>query len=202
MSTVHEQVADENLIRMLENPDAAAKLAWWMRRFRSRQVEPGEFAVYGQTFARLGAWSPAQLAAALYCHGAVLSGGYLWITHFLDSEGPDRDAERAANRAVLEAQLPASLRVSVWDADLTDDDGEIEWDEPILMRRSTLAAPNAEMTADDVLVRPGCVPLEIGYTMPSKTLQHLTMEGGVARWPYGADYVQIIVKADRVLSPG
>ena len=40
---------------------------------------------------------------------------------------------------------------------------------------------------------PFSVPLEVGYTLPSRTFAHLLTEGAVARWPYDEDQIHLLV---------
>ena len=40
------------------------------------------------------------------------------------------------------------------------------------------------------------VPLEVGYTMPERTLSHLSSERSLARWPYGSNIITILIMMD------
>jgi hypothetical protein len=40
------------------------------------------------------------------------------------------------------------------------------------------------------------VPLEVGYTMPGRTVSHLMTDRAIARWPYGSKMITILVVQD------
>jgi hypothetical protein len=42
------------------------------------------------------------------------------------------------------------------------------------------------------------VPLEVGYTLPSRTATHLTMEGAVARWAYDDNEICLLLDLPRI----
>ena len=70
-----------------------------------------------------------------------------------------------------------------------DCDGTLSWDEPVNLWRALGVRVLHEKGLYGSLhapfeVRPWSVPLEVGYTLPSRTAAHLTVEGAVARWAY------------------
>lgn len=73
-----------------------------------------------------------------------------------------------------------------------DSDGWFAWVEPIEMGQ--LLADGSELT---YTIDPMQVPLEVGYTKGSVTLQHILTEWGLARWPYNSETLYLFVLPDR-----
>lgn len=113
-------------------------------------------------------------------------------------EMPGPDADRQGNAARLRnvpAPFHAHLDMSQNGADC---DGTLSWDRPVNLWRAlgvrvlhqeglygSLHAPFE--------VRPWRVPLEVGYTLPSRTAAHLLLEGAVARWAYEDDEICLLL---------
>lgn len=194
MSTIHQAGAKALLKNLMASPEWADLINSWSVKLGTGEASWEGFAVYGQPHGRSTGWSLDQLACAVFMHTMVMNGKYAWRTYFLDGErGAHPDIAREANAAAL-AKLPAPLRAAVdMSQNLADDDGDLAWDAPIEFNRSTLTHVGAEFTAEQIMLPARSVPLEIGSTMPSRTLTHIQMDGGIARWPYGCDYVQVIV---------
>lgn len=80
-----------------------------------------------------------------------------------------------------------------------DSDGSIAWSEPIRMRRVDCKVdPDVDPThvcnITEILVPPGSVSLEVGYTKPERTYFHLgTASLGLARWVYGMEDISLAV---------
>lgn len=197
MRTIHEQVARRGLIDVMEDERWSKLVASWARKLEQGQASQSDFAIYGQTDPRAGKWPMDQLAAAVRVHTFVMSGAYLWKTIFVE-RGPHADRQRDLNRAIL-ASVPDPYLVNVWDQNLADQDGTLRWSAPVEVNRSTgLGIYDGKHDDDGVVVMPrvidpGVVPLEIGTTMPSRTLLHMLQDGGVARWPYHCDYISLLI---------
>ena len=101
---------------------------------------------------------------------------------------PDRhgaENERTLNAGLAGTGLPAAVNGSPGQTD----DGVLTW---------TIALPlvskqEAEVdAAPEVAIAPGSAPLEIGYTLPSRTFTHLLTTGAVWRWPYKSERLLLL----------
>lgn len=63
-----------------------------------------------------------------------------------------------------------------------DADGVFEWKRPLRLAGATIEA--------------GFVPLEFGTTNAWTTWEHIAFHGGVARLPYGSEYLYLFITAD------
>ncbi|NEA86636.1 hypothetical protein G3I38_18110 [Streptomyces sp. SID7958] len=115
---------------------------------------------------------------------------------------PGADADRAGNAARLQdltAPFVAHLDMTQHGADC---DGLLEWTEPVTAWRSTAMPVLGAHVLHGAIqapfeVRPSSVPLEVGYTLPSRTFAHLLTDGAVARWPYEDDEIHLLVDLER-----
>lgn len=137
-----------------------------------------------------GRWPVHQVAAFLGIHAGICAGRYAMVQVEVGAT-PRPDAERSANAVAL-AGLPEpfSADLDVYQ-NAADEDGAAAWSEDIVVTRSTGVPYTAGCSTPESLtaptaIRPFEVPLEIGTTLPSRTLLHLEEDGGVARWAYGS----------------
>lgn len=207
--TVHRQGARDLLDRMLDHPGAARILADTRRRFKLPAGHPAAFddgyvAAIGQMFQTGPSWWPMeQIAAFAAVHTQICSGEVAQVligAEGLDG-GPHEDARRAENTARL-AHLPSPFHAAV-DAlqHGADCDGALKWDAPIKADAASGAVlldacrQGVKQPVPIVAtVASGWAPLEIGSTMASRTLVHLLEAGAVARWPYGSDFIHLLVR--------
>jgi hypothetical protein len=144
-----------------------------------------------------GNWPIHQVAAFLEVHAAVGAGRYALIEVEVGA-APLADAEREANAAAL-ADLPEPFTATLdMDQSGADEDGEVAWSAPITVVWSTGVAFSAGCRKTEPLtvpatVPPSRIPLEVGTTMPSRTLMHLEQDGGVARWAYGSTDLYLLL---------
>lgn len=155
----------------------------------------------GQTHKGPSRWLPSQAAAYLRVHTGLTSGEFAQV--ILPTAGaPGLDGDRAGNQKTLLALHPAFLASVDVTQDHADADGLLSWERPITADQSTgVGLPESVGTrpaARPVRIPAGAVPLEIGYTLPSRTLHHLLQDGGVARWPYHHQNVCVLLN----LRPG
>jgi hypothetical protein len=192
VTTIHERAARAVLDRMLTDEGTAAVLARTRRRLaQGTQFDPGYVDAIGQMHrSRPGAWPPHQAAAFLQMHTRTGSGLYA-IVRVEVGTAPHADAERDANASALN-DLPEPF---VADLDLgqkaADEDGTLHWTQDITAIRCTGVVQLMNCAAQvpvtmPAVVAPGSIPLEVGTTLPSRTLLHLVEDGGVARWAYGS----------------
>lgn len=199
--THHERMADRLLDDMLYSPAAASALAQARRHLRGGVVEAEAVERIGQTHKGPSKWWPSQAAAYLRIFTGLTSGEFAQVLIPVGS-APGLDSERQANQTALDALHPA-FRASVDTAqDHADADGQVSWGASITVDQSTgVGVPEAAGVRPGTrpaVVPSGGVPLEIGYTMPSRTLHHLLLNGGVARWPYHHHHLCLFVN----LQPG
>jgi hypothetical protein len=199
--TIHEDLAEDELADMLADPDHSRHLHTVAARLRAGRFPDWLAAVVGQTPARPGAWPPHQVAAFTSVM-TRLALGRVARRRIPLGASPGADADRAGNAARLRA-LPAPF---VAHLDLTqhgaDDDGLLEWTEPVTTWRSTAVPVMGVHVLHGAIqapfeIRPAAVPLEVGYTLPSRTFAHLITEGAVARWPYRDDEMHLLVDLER-----
>ena len=196
MPTVHEQMAAKLMDQMLYSPSAAQVLAETRQGLRSGRIDADYRDRIGQTQHRAAYWPPEQAAAFLRVHTGLMSGEFA-MTLLEVGEVPAGDADRIINAERLAHLHPAFTARPDAEQSNAERDGEMCWTAPIRAQRSTGrassdgAAPSPEVTVYEV--PPGCVPLEIGLTFPSRTLMHLLKHGGVARWPYRSTVVALLL---------
>jgi hypothetical protein len=71
---------------------------------------------------------------------------------------------------------------------LESSDGYVKWAEPIYMLQQVDGT-----TTKSIEIPPGQIPLEVGYTSAARTMNHLGIERGLARWPYDSNIVTLLV---------
>jgi hypothetical protein len=82
-------------------------------------------------------------------------------------------------------------------------DGTLYWDEPTTLWRATGVPFYGAHVLHSTIHAPfeakaSSAVLEVGYTLPSRTMAHLLMEGAVARWPYGDTEITLLVNLQRL----
>lgn len=202
MTTVHERMAENLLDDVLADTAATQMLNDTVRRFRARKHDEQYVAWIGQTQRDPAYWPLHQVAAYLKVHALLGKGTYAMVKVEV-GHTPGPDADRTGNAAKLGAiheRFTAHLDMHQNGADA---DGVLSWDEPIAVERST----GTSFFDTDGQQYPVCVatalsaasvPLEVGYTLPSRTLMHLKVEGGVAHWPYGDGTLCLLVNMERL----
>lgn len=199
MTTSHERGAHAVLDRILtREPTAAALVRTRNRLSDGGHFTPGFVSAVGQIHRRDPArWPVHQVAAFLDIHAAVGAGRYAMVQVEVGA-APRPDAERDINAAAL-ADLPDPFTAQLdIDQNAADEDGTVAWSEDIIITRSTGVPYTAGCGTRQSLtmptaVRPFLVPLEVGTTMPSRTLLHLEEDGGVARWAYDSTDLYVLL---------
>lgn len=200
--TVHEDSAEQLFDRILTDPGAAAMFAATTSRLRSGSYDQRYAAWIGQTQRHPAYWPRHQVAAYLDVHSRIASGEVAKVQAYVGAT-PGPDADRESNAAKLR-QVHPRFRA---DLDATqngaDSDGTLSWDAPITLERSTGAAfiddhDTHHPVISPYSVRPGSAPLEVGYTLPSRTMAHLDVEGAVARWAYDDDRVCLLLNVAKL----
>jgi hypothetical protein len=202
--TIHEEAAELLLDEMLSDDRASAVLNATVRKFRQRDYDPRYVTAIGQMRQDPAYWPLPQVAAYLSIHAGINSGEYALFTVATRGEpGPDADRDgNAAKLANLKRPFAAHLDMA---QNAADQDGQFFWNKDVRSTRSTgLPAINGcESVPVTIPYRlyPAMAPLEVGTTLPSRTLAHLRVEGRVAHWPYGSRQMTVLVAADRNWSP-
>lgn len=207
--SAHQQAAQDLLDRMLDHPSASRLLADTRRRLKLPAGHPAAFdddyvAAIGQTHRSAPpSWPMEQVAAFATVHAQICAGEVAQVligAEGLDG-GPHSDSRRGENAAAL-CRLPDPFQATV-DADqrAADCDGTLKWDAPIKADAASGAVlldacRNGVKQPVPIVatIAAGWAPLEIGSTMASRTLVHLLEAGAVARWPYGSDFIHLLVR--------
>lgn len=200
--TVHEDAAAAMLEELQEDPEGALTLARMSASLREGAYNRQLIAWVGQTQRDPAYWPTPQLAALIH----VLDGlahGRIVRRRIRVGATPGSDADRQGNAARLrgvDVPFHAQLDMSQNGADC---DGTLSWDRPVNLWR----ALGVRMLHEEGLhgslhapyeVRPWRVPLEVGYTLPSRTVVHLLMEGAVARWAYEDKEICLLLDLGRL----
>lgn len=127
-----------------------------------------------------------------YCfaqiHSAVLSGRIL-VAEVETCGTPADDKQVTKNNAIL-GRLPKPF-TGKFNGGVSDEDGWIAWNSATMFGQEI---GNGSKKRD--VIPPSRLPLEVGYTKGSRTLLHLAMERGVARWPYGSSRICLLKVVD------
>ena len=202
--TVHEEAAELLLEEVLADDQAAAVLTATVRKFREGDYDSRYVAAIGQTRQDPAHWPLPQVAAYLSVHSGINSGEYaLFNVNTRGEPGPDADRDgNAAKLANLKRPFAAYLDMT---QNAADQDGQFTWTADVRSTRSTGLPTINGCEANPVMipyrVYPATAPLEVGTTLPSRTLAHLTVEGSVAHWPYGSRQLTVLVATDRNWNP-
>jgi hypothetical protein len=199
--TIHEDIAEDELADMLADADKAKHLHAVAARLREGRFPDWLAAMVGQTPTQPGSWPPHQVAA----FASVLTRlafGRVARRRIRLGASPGADADRTGNAARLQglpAPFVAHLSMTQHGADC---DGLLEWTESVVTWRSTATPVLGAHVLHGAIqapfeVRPSSVPLEVGYTLPSRTFAHLLTEGVVARWPYDDEEVHLLIDLER-----
>ncbi|MFD5221325.1 hypothetical protein ACFWMH_27170 [Streptomyces tendae] len=200
--TVHEDAAHVLLEEFQSEPGGAAMLARMTASLHEGAYSSQLIAWVGQTQHEPAYWPPHQVAALTH----VLDGlayGRIVRRRIPVGACPGPDADRQGNAAKLEAvSHPFRARLDM-SQNRADSDGTFSWEQPINLWRALGVRLLQEKGLYGSLhapfeVKPWKVPLEVGYTLPSRTLTHLTVEGAVARWPYDDTEICLLLDLSRL----
>jgi hypothetical protein len=200
--TAHEQAARHVLANWLRDPEKALFVAQSLSEIANGRFNGSELAsVMGRGW-RSGAMSPEQMLMVMFTH-IDNCAGRIARTMVRAASEPSGDRFRDENAAAL-ADLPHPFAACVSPSQHgADCDGWLEWSDPIeaqVCTNETFAGDGGRREHVQVMVRiePDRIPLEIGSTLPSRTRLHLVESGGVARWPYGSDWVYVWIAPGRL----
>ncbi|MFJ3083006.1 hypothetical protein ACIPJG_25075 [Streptomyces halstedii] len=200
--TVHEDAAQVLLRERQADPDSASMLAKMSASLYEGAYNRQLIGWVGQTQRDPAYWPPHQVAALM----DVLDGlayGRIVRRRVPIGASPGPDADRQGNAAKLNAVSPP-FRVKLdMSQNGADCDGTLSWDEPVNLWRALGVRVVHEKGLHGSLhapfeVRPWRVPLEVGYTLPSRTAAHLMMEGAVARWAYDDNEICLLLDLSRI----
>lgn len=195
--TAHEDAASALLDELLAMPDGNATLMKYQLGIRDERYDRDLVDAIGQQHFSPRNWPLEQVAAFSHVYSGLMGGVIARTIIGCDGE-PHADRRRDTNAAIL-GNLPAPF-VAHLDMDQrnADDDGLLEWTEPIIVEKSTGAAFMDPYGATYPLqtfitVQPGSVPLEVGSSKASVTMMHIGLFRGVARWPYGHKQIHLFL---------
>jgi hypothetical protein len=182
MPTIHEFAANEAVGKVLENPVEAQCLFEILAKMQSR-----EWGFWQDVIVQKAPWKHYELTDA-YCFGQVQ---YLIVQNELITASINLHKKPPSDRRLesindLLSTLPRSFRGEARGGP-GDNDGYVAWSNSELFAQETELGPAREM------IPPMRLPLEVGYTLGSKTMHHIWLEKGVARWPYGCERLMLLV---------
>jgi len=122
-------------------------------------------------------------------HTLIHTGWAAWVELHIGRE-PHCDADADGNNRAL-SFAPASQFRASFQGGAGPSDGWLEWRRPIQMQIESRLDITRQVT-----IQPRRVPLEVGFTEASTTLDHLLTEFGLARWPYGSESIWLMAKPD------
>ncbi|MFD9056192.1 hypothetical protein ACFWCM_12830 [Streptomyces albidoflavus] len=197
--TMHEEVAEDQLDDILQDPGSARVFAEWRRRFQEGNYDAQYVAAIGQTNRDPKYWPLEQTASFIHVHTGLMSGLYGHVSISVGAS-PGPDADRAGNAEKLRHVHRLFAAHLDMEQNGADSDGDLSWKQGISLNRSSglglitdCGTAPVRMLAN---VAPWKVPLEVGSSKPSRTFLHLHMEGGVARWPYDSDRITLLLNLE------
>lgn len=200
MTTVHEEAAEAGFREFMSTEDGAKALQIYFSGLKEGRWSSDYVDAIGQhAWLKPTQWPMKQVYAFMMVH-AMLMDGEVGQVQISTHGGPAADREREQNqRSISDLLGPFVATVDPDQKTSGYGDGWLEWDEPIQVEQS-VGVPFIEPsghTEPVIKVRtlpPGSVPLEIGTTHASKTLEHLTRFKGLARWSYGSDRIRLFMR--------
>jgi len=199
---VHEEAADVILDDLLSGPEGGQILRMFQRNLRAGDVyDPELVNAIGQERGHPTSWTAAQVATFGRIYVDVMGGRVAHVGIYVGG-GPYADRARAKNAARLSAAASPFVATLDMEQNGHTGDGWLRWTEPISLHKST-GLPYIEPDGSELplyiptAVAPGSVPLEVGTSKASVTYWHLRLHGGVARWPYGSNWIRLLLDTKR-----
>lgn len=140
--------------------------------------------VFGQTFYGRHDMTDAFCFSQLYAYTLT---GKVGICKFGLDAPPHRDSATEANNEIL-ASLGEGFRAKFSGGYGSGSDGMFYWDKPI-----TVSVLDENGHESFTTIEAGECELEVGYQALDKTLLQLKQSRALARWPYGHDYITLLV---------
>lgn len=200
MSTVHEIAAQNLCEKVLAKPGGVSLITSFVQGLKEGRWSTPYIDAIGQSFrGSPRTWDPAQIIAFMETHSRICRGAVAQCVIGIGKQ-PLRDNARIENQVIL-ADLPHPFTAVVPEAQgHGDPDGLLEWSEAIICdvttgEVETLPGGQTRIATEQRILPPGQAPLEIGTTLPSRTLLHMC-DGGVARWPYRSETVRLFVNLE------
>ncbi|MFE9372228.1 hypothetical protein ACFYM2_21010 [Streptomyces sp. NPDC006711] len=200
--TIHEDAARLLLEELQGEPDGATMLARMTATLRDGSYSRQLIALVGQTQREPAYWPPHQVAALMRVLEGLSYGRIIRRRIPVGAE-PGPDADRQGNAAKLKAVTDPFRAELGMTQNGADSDGTLSWSEPVnfwralgvrvLHQQGLYGSVHAPFE-----VRPWSVPLEVGYTLPSRTAAHLMVEGAVARWAYDDKEICLLLDLPRI----
>lgn len=184
LGTIHEDAARSLADELMQTDDGREALAFtnsWMRDPENKI----KLDIFGQPH---GGWAVEQVAA-LYRILSLVSEDAIRMTYIPVGTAPYSDRARKENRAAL-AGLPYGITAEVYDGLSHVGDGCVQIPDGLVVVDDSDRDLSGRV--EKAPPKLGYVPLEIGYTLASRTLLHLLDHGAVARWPYGFDRIYLV----------
>lgn len=160
--------------------------------------DKGYISALGQPFGR---WDSEADAVLWYLLRLFITGDLL-IGHIPLDAGPGRDKERRRNQELLDQMLsPHDILVCVdQEQQGAGYDGHVHLHKGWKVERiwfDIAKQDRIRFQYDQEVVGPladdEIIPLEIGYTDPTRTFTHLSEYGAVVRWPYDSNGLYLLV---------
>lgn len=188
MSNSAHQVLVRHVNQLLSDPKWITILADVLGKLQSGHFDPEWVSCIVQKWDRYE-YDLYDAYAFTTVHAFVMSGSIATLDLVIDVE-PFRNDEVEAMSRILK-ELPEPFVAKFWGGN-AESDGYIKWTRPLVFGKSS-----TDGTWSETELFPSVVPLEIGYTQGSTTLEHLGRSGGLARWPYKSGRIKLFKVLDR-----
>jgi len=205
--SVHDRALLNIAKEYLNDPDWLETVAMYLRNMRNGVYSKDAIDVVFQNWDRFGEYTFVDAVAYMLIHTDIHLGKIAKTVIDIGCE-PSSDTDRDSNSAALMKGLES---INAWGTTLfdpnsteakcrffgnfwggsADEDGYIEWD-----GNASFWIFKDGKCDHDIKIPGRRVPLEVGYTMPGRTIAHLASARGLARWPYNSKIITILVVVD------
>jgi hypothetical protein len=195
MPSIHEEVLKEKVDRLTtDDPNWRLLLSDVLRRMEDGFYSPDYLDAILQNW-WLHHYDIYDAYAFAQVHTQILTGRVATALVNVDAT-PRGDKEVDYHNAVL-ADSQSHIFFGTFYGGLADQDGSFAWKSHVEfdVHRYDGAADKVRKPRP-ISIAPRTVPLEVGYTKGSRTMLHLGLEHGLARWPYGSELITVFVAID------
>lgn len=192
--TIHESAAQAVLQKWMATPSGVKAIHNYATGLQKGRWSTAYRDAIGQPHFHRRDWPLHQVLAFAWMHTAICHGDIVQVDIGLGS-GPLRDSRRTENATELSVMPEPFVAWVDPDQNMADQDGILEWTGEIIADLAVMSerTPDHRPVTREFTVAPSSAPLEIGSTLPSRSMLHMIQEGALARWPYGSDGIRLFI---------